>query len=673
MSIKDRIDYIRESIKQHDYYYYVLDQPQISDEAYDVLFQELLQLEKEHPEFNSPHSPTQRVGHSPLQSFPPFHHPSKMYSLDNAFSDEDIHNWYQKLSRITDITKCSFVAEPKLDGLSIEILYENGFLVSAGTRGDGFTGEDVTQNVKTIRSIPLSVHPFAKMHSVEVLPTFRVRGEIIMKEADFTALNQYRDSRKEPLFANPRNAAAGSLRQLDSAITRQRQLTAYFYFLTDFHQESDALRYHSDILTYLKHLGFLVNPEIQVLPTFQDLFVYQKNILTKRPSLQYEIDGAVYKINDRRLWDLLGTTSRAPRWAIAYKFQAESATTILTDIRISVGRSGILTPVAVLEPVSIGGVTVSSATLHNENEIARKDIRIGDTVFVQRAGDVIPEILRVDISKRPSHSMPFKMPTHCPVCETEVYRSPNEAYIRCTNLECPAQIEERFSYFVSKNGMDIEGLGKKLIQKLYKENIVQSIPDIFIIQEEDLVQLDGFQSKLAQKIVQAIQSAKNRPLWRFISAIGIEGVGENTAKLLCQYYSTIDEFLHATYDDLYAIPGIGPETATNIAQYIHHPKNVDMIERCKKVGCSFSNTDKKIPIASKIVGKSFVITGTLSISRNDMKKKIEDKGGFVKNAVTANTDFLLLGENPGSKLSKAIELNIPTCTEEELEDMIKDL
>jgi DNA ligase (NAD+) len=670
MSTKDRIDELRDTIKQHDYYYYVLDQPRISDSDYDALFQELLALEKEHPEYVRSDSPTQRVGHTPLKAFRPFHHESKMYSLDNAFKEEDIQNWYQKLSRIADISGCSFVAEPKLDGLSIEILYENGVLVSAGTRGDGLVGEDVTQNVKTIRSIPLHVHPFAKMHSEVVLPSFRVRGEIIMQEADFIALNKYRKDHDEPLFANPRNAAAGSLRQLDPAITNQRKLTAYFYFLTDFHEEHKPLRYHSDVLDYLKQLGFPVNPEISVVDSLANLYAYQRELLSKRTSLPYDIDGAVYKINDRRLWNVLGSTSRAPRWAIAYKFQAESGSTVLADIRISVGRSGILTPVAVLEPVPIGGVTVSSATLHNEDEIMRKDVRIGDTVIVQRAGDVIPEILRVDLNKRPSHSQPFQMPTHCPICKTKVYRKPGEAYIRCTNIECPARIEESFSYFVSKNGMDIDGLGKKLIQKLLQERMVESIPDIFELQEKDLMHLEGFQSKLAHKIVQAIQMAKNLPLWRFMAAIGIEGVGENTAKLLCQYYSSIDEFLQATYEDLDHIPGIGPETATNIVQYIHNPTNVDMIERCKKVGCTFTNTGKKTPIASKIADKSFVITGTLSIPRNDMKKKIEDRGGLVKNTVTSQTDFLLYGDNPGSKLAKAIALNIPTITEKELEELL---
>ncbi len=672
MSAQERIDFLKEVIKKQDYYYYVLDQPQMTDADYDSLFQELLRLEQENPHLRTSDSPTQRVGHESLQSFPPFSHPSKMYSLDNAFTDEDIQNWIQRLSRITDISKCTFVGEPKLDGLSIEILYEKGEFVSAGTRGDGTIGEDVSQNVKTIRSIPLSVHPFAKLHSVEVLPSFRVRGEIIMKEEDFLRLNQEREKQGEPLFANPRNAAAGSLRQLDSSITHQRKLTAFFYFMTDFRESTGIpLQYHTDILSYLHSLGFPVNPEIQTLRTINELFAYQQSILAKRALLPYEIDGAVYKINDRHLWATLGTTSRAPRWAIAYKFQAVNATTILKDIRISVGRSGILTPVAVLDPVSIGGVTVSSATLHNEGEIQRKDIRIGDTVVVQRAGDVIPEVMRVELSKRPSDAEVFQMPAYCPVCHTEVLKNPQEAYIRCVNLECPARIEESFAYFVSKNGLDIEGLGKKLIQKLLHEKIIQSIPDLFLIQDEDLIQLEGFQEKLAHKVVQSIQEAKKRPLWRFIAAIGIEGVGENTAKLLCKRYDTVHALLEATFDDLCQIQGIGTETATNILHYIHHPKNIAMIRRCKGLGCSFTNDlhtiqDTSLPLS----GKSFVITGTLSISRDEMKKQIEKLGGSVKNSISKNTDYLLYGANPGSKYEKARELRVPSITEKEFEELV---
>jgi DNA ligase (NAD+) len=673
MPVQKRIAYLKEVIKKQDYYYYVLDQPQMTDAEYDSLFQELLRLEQEHPHFRTSDSPTQRVGHKPLQSFPPFPHPSKMYSLDNAFTDEDIQNWIQRLSRITDISGCTFVGEPKLDGLSIEILYKNGEFVSAGTRGDGVIGEDVSQNVKTIRSIPLSIHPFAKLHSVDVLPSFRVRGEIIMKEEDFLRLNQEREKRGEPLFANLRNAAAGSLRQLDSSITNQRKLTAFFYFMTDFEESTEiSLQYHSDILSYLRNLGFPVNPEIQILPTIEDIFSYQQSLLTKRVSLPYEIDGAVYKINDRYLWKTLGTTSRAPRWAIAYKFQAVNATTVLKDIRISVGRSGILTPVAVLEPVSIGGVTVSSATLHNEGEIQRKDIRIGDTVVVQRAGDVIPEVMRVELSKRPSDAKVFHMPTHCPVCYTEVLNNPEEAYVRCVNLECPARIEESFAYFVSKNGLDIEGLGKKLIQKLTHEKIIHSIPDLFLIQDEDLMQLEGFQEKLAHKVVQSIQEAKKRPLWRFITAIGIEGVGENTAKLLCKQYNTVDALSEASFEDLCQIQGIGTETATNILHYIHHPKNIAMINTCKELGCSFTNDLYTAQNSSlTLSGKSFVITGTLSISRNEMKKKIEKLGGSVKNSISSNTDYLLYGVNPGSKYAKAQELQVPSITEKEFEELAK--
>jgi DNA ligase (NAD+) len=671
MSIKDLISSLKKQIQAHNYRYYVLDDPNVSDQTYDTLFKQLKQLEESNPEFITMDSPTQRVGDEPLASFDRFIHKSKMYSLDNAFNNEDIDNWIQKLSRIVDISESPIVAEPKLDGLSIEIEYKNGILSSAGTRGNGLIGEDVTLNVRTIKSVPLSIVSTAKLNNVLFPDSFRIRGEIIMKDSDFTLLNKSRKEKGEAEFANPRNAAAGSLRQLNPTITSKRKLAAYFYFLTDYDTKEFHFSTHYEILGFLQKLGFPVNPEIVLLKSFNDIENYQTNLQKKRNSLPYEIDGTVFKINAIELWDKLGFTARAPRWAIAYKFQAERVYTTINAIRVSVGRTGTLTPVAELEPIMVGGVTVSNATLHNYSEVKKKDVRINDTVLIQRAGDVIPEVIEVDVSKRPKISEPLGVPILCPICNSEVYNNPEEIYIRCNNVNCPARIEESFFHFVSKSGMDIDGLGKQLMTRLIKEGLVSSIPDVYLLKTEDLMKMDGIKEKLATKLILAIQESKQRPFWRFLSAIGIEGVGETTSKLLIKYFKSPEDFLKADKDKLTSIPGIGPETANNITNYIHNPINVSMIKKCLVLGFVFSNEAFALPTNNlPLSGTSFVISGTLTVSRNSMKETIESLGGDVKNAIASKTSFLIAGENPGSKFDKAEKLGVKILTEIDFNNLL---
>ncbi|MCK5848116.1 MAG: NAD-dependent DNA ligase LigA [Caldisericia bacterium] len=670
MSLKDLISSLKKQIQAHNYRYYVLDDPNVSDQEYDAMFKQLKKLEESNPELITVDSPTQRVGHEPLNSFQRFIHKSKMYSLDNAFNKEDIDNWVQRASRINDITHSPIVAEPKLDGLSIEIAYDNGILTSAGTRGNGLVGENVTLNVRTIKSIPLSIISTAKFNNVKLPSSFRVRGEIIMKNSDFVTLNESRRISGDTEFANPRNAAAGALRQLNPTVTSQRNLTAYFYFLTDYDSNEFHFSSHHEILDFLKKLGFPVNPEIKQLKSFNEIENYQLSLQKKRFNLPYEIDGSVFKIDNIELWEKLGFTSRAPKWAIAYKFQAERVYTTIHAIRISVGRTGILTPVAELKPILVGGVTVSNATLHNYSELKKKDIRVLDTVIIQRAGDVIPEVIEVDISKRPNNSVPLLVPTHCPVCNSEVYNNPEEIYIKCINVNCPARIEESFFHFVSKSGMDIDGLGKQLMSRLIKEDIVFSIPDIYLLQPKDLMKMEGIQRILANKLILSIQESKQKPFWRFLSAIGIEGVGETTAKLLVKYFNGPKDFLLASKEMLIAIPGIGPGTAENIINYIHNSTNVDMVNKCVELCFTFSNDSPKSSSNNlPLLGISFVISGTLSVSRDTIKETIESLGGSVKSAISSKINFLISGENPGSKFDKAKTLGVKILSEDDFRNL----
>jgi DNA ligase (NAD+) len=664
MDPAEKWEALRKQIELYDYHYYVLDQPLASDLAYDTLYLELKKLEQEHPELIREDSPTQRVNDQPNLKFSTLPHKTPMLSLDNAFTEEEMVSFDQRVRKILgESEEVSYIAEPKLDGLSIELIYENGQLVGAATRGDGIVGEDVTQNIRTIRSIPLSVVPHAARNHVSFPPSFRVRGEVIMLHQDFIALNRERERAGEGLFANPRNAAAGSLRQLDSRITKQRKLTVFFYYLTDF--EPFSFSGQEDILLYLKQLGFKTNPETKVVHSISDIFSYYQYIAAKRAELPYEIDGVVYKVNSLSQWKTLGFTAKSPRWAVAWKFKASIGETKILDITVNVGRSGILTPVAVMEPVKISGVTITNATLHNEDEIARKDIHIGDWVLIQRAGDVIPEVIEVLFEKRDASVRSFSMPKYCPVCRSETVRLPGQAYVRCTNIYCPARVKETITYFVSKAGMDIEGLGGKIIDKLIESGTIRSIADIYRITEEDLLKLPGFQEKSSAKLLQSIKKSKTIELWKFLCSLSIEGVGETTSKLITKVFPSLDLLASAPINSMLQVPGIGPITAESLFVFFQNPNNLALIKELLNLGIHLMESSQKTAQTS-LSGKQFVLTGTLaSFSREKAKLLIESMGGKVSGSVSSKTDYLLCGKDPGSKMEIAKQNNVTILSEED--------
>lgn len=663
-----RLSELRKLISQYDYHYYVLDQPLLSDHEYDQLYQELMALEQAYPQWICSDSPSQRVAGQALERFETLPHSSPMLSLDNIFSREELMAYESRIQKsFLQGETFEYIAEPKLDGLSIELVYEKGYLTAAITRGDGYLGENVTLNVRTIRSIPLSVHEAAQKHKLELPPSFRVRGEVIMLIPDFIELNKVRESQGESFFANPRNAAAGSLRQLNPQVTSQRKLTAFFYFMLDY----APLRFHSqwEILNYLKQLGFKIHPKTKLLQNMEEVHTFHQELELERSSLSYEIDGSVFKLNSLKQWEVLGQTARAPRWAFAYKFQAHTAETRLVNIVINVGRTGVLTPTAVLDPVRIGGVTVSHATLHNEDEIKRKDIRVGDHVLIQRAGDVIPDIISVNFTKRDKHAVEFLMPSFCPVCNSPVERIKGQAFIKCRNLDCPARIKESIKHFVSKAGLDIPGLGDKIIERLYEAGLLNSSADLFALKASDLSLLPGFQEKSINNLLLAIEKAKQPPLWRLISALGIDGVGEVTARLLANTFKSLEGLIEAKKDELLAIPQIGPETAQSMIPFFTLQKNLEMLARMKQYGLnpqqdeSGETGDEKLPLE----GKSVVVTGTLKYySREEAEEALRGLGAKVSSSVSSKTSFVLAGENAGSKLNKAKELGIEVVDEEVL-------
>jgi DNA ligase (NAD+) len=670
---KARLVELRKLISKYDHHYYVLDEPLLSDLAYDQLYQELIALEQQYPQWISSDSPSQRVAGQALERFETLAHLSPMLSLDNIFSREELRAYESKILKSfpTDET-LQYIAEPKLDGLSIELVYEQGFLSAAITRGDGHSGENVTLNVRTIRAIPLSILEAARKHHIDLPSSFRVRGEVIMLIPDFIELNKTREIKGESLFANPRNAAAGSLRQLNPQVTSQRKLTAFFYFLVDYAPLQFKTQW--EILTFLRLLGFKIHPKTKLIHNLEEAYAYHQELELERSSLPYEIDGSVFKLNSLEHWEILGQTARAPRWAFAFKFQAHTAETRLVNIVINVGRTGVLTPTAVLEPVRIGGVTVSHATLHNEDEIIRKDIRIGDFVLIQRAGDVIPDIISVNFMKRNKDAEVFTMPSFCPVCHSPVERINGQAFIKCRNLDCPARIKESMKHFASKAGLDIPGLGEKLIEKFYDAGLLKSSADLYALKASDLIPLPGFQDKSVHNLLLAINQAKHPPLWRFISALGIDGVGEVTARLLASRFKTLEGLIDANEEELLAIPQIGPETARSMILFFNLQKNLDMIACMKQFGLNpqeYSQTqagDETLPLS----GKTVVVTGTLkNYSRQSAEDALRRLGAKVSSSVSSKTSFVLAGENAGSKLDKAKELGIPVMNEEDLLGFIK--
>ena len=662
------IEELREKIRYHNYRYYVLNEPEISDAEYDRLFRRLVELEQKYPELITPDSPTQRVGAEPQKEFKQVRHRQPMLSLDDCFGEEELREFDARIRRfLGDVKQIEYTAEPKIDGLAVELVYEKGRLTVASTRGDGYVGEDVTANIKTIMSVPLVLRQ--KKGGLPVPELLEVRGEVYMEKEAFKKLNKEREKEGLPLFANPRNAAAGSVRQLDPRITAKRPLNIFCYGVGEV-SDLGPIKTHYELMVQLQEWGFRVNmPYLRLCRSVDELIEYCNYLEGLRDELPYEIDGAVIKVNDLELQRRLGTKARSPRWAIAYKFAPVQETTKILDIEVQVGRTGVLTPVAVLEPVEIGGVIVRRATLHNQEEIEKKDIRIGDTVVVQRAGDVIPEVVTPIKSKRTGNERKFKMPDRCPVCGAKVVKKEGEVAIRCPNKNCPAQIRAALRHFVSKGAMDIEGIGERIIDQMIEKGLVKEEPDIYYLTFEDLKKLDGIQDKSARNILNAIEKSKRTTLARFIYALGIRHVGEHTAQLLADHFKSLERLKNASLQELLSIKGIGEETARSVKAFFEDERNLKNIERLLNAGITFEEV--KTQEGSPVAGKTFVFTGALkSMTREKAKKMVVERGGRVASQVSRSVDYVVVGESPGSKLNRARQLGIKTINEEEFLDML---
>lgn len=664
-SVRKRVEELRKEIEYHNYRYYVLDEPVISDAEYDALMAELKQLEAQYPELITPDSPTQRIGAPPSEAFAPVRHEVPMLSLENAFTDEDVRDFDRRVRERLGEEHVEYTAEPKLDGLAVSILYEHGYLTLAATRGDGYTGENVTANVKTIRTIPL------KLSSSGWPERFEIRGEVFMPIEGFKQLNEWALKHGEKVFANPRNAAAGSLRQLDPKITARRPLDFFCYGHGLYPPELLPEKHHQ-LLEKFKDWGIPVSPELEVVQSVEGCLSYYCLMLEKRESLPYEADGVVYKVNRFDWQEQLGYIARAPRWAIAHKFPAHEATTVVEDIEVQVGRTGILTPVAKLKPVQVGGVTVSSATLHNFEEVKRKDIRIGDTVIVRRAGDVIPEVVKVINEKRPPDAKLVKPPDHCPVCGADVVSEPGETLIRCSGgLFCPAQRKGSIKHFASRRAMDIEGLGDKLIDQLLEKGLVKTVADLYDLTVDQLASLERMGKKSAQNLINAIEKSKNTTLARFLYALGIREVGEVTAQILADHFRSLEKLMSASEEELESIPGIGPIVAKHIVTFFRQPHNIEIIQRLKTAGVHWEEPKEEAE-PKPLSGKTFVFTGTLSsMTREEAKKHVEALGARVTNTVSKNTDYVVVGEDPGSKFHKAQQLSVTILDEQQFLDLLQ--
>ena len=662
MSLQQQIDTLRQDLRRYEYEYHVLDNPTIPDAEYDRLFHQLKALEAAHPELITADSPTQRVGAKPLSGFAQIRHEIPMLSLDNAFSDEEFYAFVKRIEdRLIRLPEpLTFCCEPKLDGLAVSILYVNGVLTQAATRGDGTTGEDITANIRTIRNIPLQLlmdNPPARLE---------VRGEVFMPHAGFERLNQLALEKGEKTFANPRNAAAGSLRQLDPKITSKRPLVLNAYSI-GIAEGVDLPNTHYDRLQWLKSIGIPVNPEIRLCNGTDEVLDFYCDIQNKRSSLGYDIDGTVLKINDIALQEKLGFISKAPRWAIAYKFPAQEELTRLNDVEFQVGRTGAITPVAKLEPVFVAGVTVSNATLHNGDEIERLDIAIGDTVVIRRAGDVIPQIIGVLHDRRPADARPIIFPKTCPVCDSAIVRIEGEAVARCTGgLFCAAQRKEALKHFVSRKAMDIDGVGGKLIEQLVDRELVHTPADLFKLDLTTLTRLERMGTKSAENALASLEKAKNTTLARFIFALGIREVGEATALNLANHFKTLEALQNADLEALQQVPDVGEVVANRILAFWHEPHNVAVVNDLIAQGVHWETVETKEVTENRFKGKTVVLTGTLTqMGRNEAKALLQDMGAKVSGSVSAKTDFVIAGDAAGSKLTKAQELGVAVLTEEE--------
>ena len=662
--ILDRVNHLRQQINRHNYRYYVLDSPEISDGEYDRLFDELSALEKHYPALITPDSPTQRVGATPLDEFITVRHVLPMLSLNKATSEAEFLDFHR---RVKDLTKAGdeniqYTVEPKFDGLAVELVYSKGVFTLGSTRGDGLVGEDVTQNLRTIKSIPLRLMGSSAPELLEV------RGEIIMNKDAFARLNKIREEAGDPLFANPRNAAAGSVRQLDPRVTSTRHLNFFAYAAG--RVEGKTLAHHWKSIQYLKALGFKISQYVEQCENVDQVVAFYRKILALRNDLPYEIDGIVIKLNDFAMQGAAGELSRSPRWAVAWKFPAQQEHTKVKDIIVSVGRTGALTPVALLEPVRVGGVEVSRATLHNEDEVKKKDVRIGDTVVVQRAGDVIPEVVAVITSKRTGKEKAFSMPDRCPVCGSKAERPEGEAVHRCTGMACPAQIKENLAHFASKGAMDMDGLGRKYLEQMVDKAIIEDPADLYFLEKEDLMKMERMGDKLAENLLDAIDKSRQPSLTNLIYALGIRNVGFHLAGVLAKHFKSIDALARQSIEDLTAVHEIGPIVAESIYNFFHNPKNLKILEKLKQGGVHFPAEEAE-PRETPLAGQTFVLTGGLdAFTRDEARQIIEDLGGRVASSVSKKTDYVIVGKDPGSKYDKALKLGVKTLNEEGFKRLI---
>lgn len=659
MDVKSEILSLRKTIEEHNYNYYVLDNPTISDFEYDAMMQKLIMLEETNPEFADENSPTKRVGGAVLSEFEQVQHLVPMQSLGDVFSYDELMDFDQRVRQGLEGEIPEYVVEMKIDGLSVSLEYENGSFVRGSTRGDGIVGEDITENLKTIKSIPLTIKTDA--------PRLEVRGEVYMPQKSFEEVNAEKAAAGEPLFANPRNAAAGSLRQLDSRIAAKRKLDVFIFNIQD--APTGFAETHSAGLEKLKALGFKVSPKRTVVKTMDDAYLEILKIGEERKSLPFDIDGAVVKVDSLDQRETLGTTSKVPKWAIAYKFPAEQKETTLEDIIVQVGRTGVITPNAVLTPVRVAGSMVSRATLHNQDFINVKDIRIGDRVLIQKAGDIIPEVVSVLKEKRTGKEQVFKMPTNCPACGEELFREEGEAALRCVSTNCPAQRLRSIIHFASRGAMDIEGLGEAVVEQLVDAELIKTSADLFYLKFEDLVGLERFAEKSAQNLLDAIEKAKSNPLDKLLCGLGIRLIGARGAKAIASHFENIDNIMTATVEQVAEIDDIGGKMAESIVHYFDEPETIELIEKMKAAGVNM--TAEKTIVGGVFEDKTFVLTGTLpTLKRSEAQKIIEDNGGKVSGSVSKKTDFVVAGEEAGSKLDKALSLGVAVISEEDLLGML---
>ena len=656
---KTRVKDIQNLLNQYGYEYYVLDKPSVPDAEYDRLLQELLRLEEEYPEFKTADSPTQRIGGAPLTAFQKVTHRTPMLSLANAFNDDDLKDFDRRVKQAIG-SQYHYVCELKIDGLAISLQYEDGQLVLGATRGDGTIGEDITTNLRTIRSIPLRLKKPL---------TLEVRGEAFMPKSSFESLNKKKEAAGEEPFANPRNAAAGSLRQLDPKMAAERHLDIFLYGIGNVGQT--GVTSHSNGLDLLDDLGLKTNKERKKANTIEEVIEYVHSWVEKRPNLAYDIDGIVIKVDSLDQQDELGTTAKSPRWAIAYKFPAEEVVTQLRDIELSVGRTGVITPTALLEPVRVAGTTVQRASLHNEDLIREKDIRLGDFVVVKKAGDIIPEVVNVLLDRRTGDEAPYKMPTHCPACESELVRLEEEVALRCINPKCPAQIREGLIHFVSRNAMNIDGLGERVITQLFQENLVQDVADLYSLQYEQLIQLERMGEKSVENLLKALESSKSNSLEKVLFGLGIRHVGEKAAKILAQRFESIENLIKANKEELTNVHEIGEKMAASVVAYFDNEEVLELIAELKDAGLLLIYTGPKAMNTAEMdtffAGKTVVLTGKLhKMTRNEAKEKLEKLGASIAGSVSKKTDLVVAGEDAGSKLDKAQQLKIDIWNEEQL-------